>query len=74
MLIERAKVLMLVYSPQKDMSSYMPASANLIDIENSFKDGEGDNEEDGQPEEAEQSGDSDESMSRLLHGAGGRRK
>ena len=73
---ERAKGLMLVYSPQKSGTPMIMATgANLIDIESSFHEGTsrggGDDGRSGveEDDEEERSGDeSDESMSKLLHG------
>ena len=61
---ERAKVLMLVYTPQKANPKAAATSANLIDIEASFQN----NEQEPSSEHEEDSSDSDASMSRLLHG------
>ena len=71
---ERAKVLMLVYSPDKKAT--VATGANLIDIEHSFhENSRGANREEANEEaEFEKVGeeasveDSDESMNRLLHG------
>ena len=69
---ERAKALMLVYTP--DRNTGLAAGANLIDIESGFQDNSCGREEGaaGAPgEEEEEEGseeDSDESMNRLLQG------
>ena len=69
---ERAKVLMLTYSPHKATGfSTLATGANLIDIEDGFSTNcGGDNEADeSAAAEDDQSGcESDESMSHLLHG------
>ena len=68
---ERAKVLMLVYSPEKNTSSYVTTGTNLIDIECSFKENRSEEqaEEQAEFEDAEEEHDDlDDSMQRLLHG------
>ena len=74
---ERAKVLMLTYSPHKNTgANTLATGANLIDIEDGFSTSEGNNcgqsaaaEENGSDAEEDKSeADSDESTSRLLHG------
>ena len=59
---ERAKVLMIEYSPDVQSPRALMGGTNLINIESSFGAAEPSEE---QPEE---DGDSDESMERLLHG------
>ena len=69
---ERSKVLMMVYSPERGPT--MATDANLIDIEDSFRNpsyrGEDREDEQTKEEAAEQSSgdESDESMNRLLQG------
>ena len=79
---ERAKVLMLVYTPEKSSQNLIATGANLIDIESSFHNNgtnaggrhgtgvvdEVDEAEEAEEEQEQSVDDSDESMSRLLHG------
>ena len=64
---ERAKALMLVYSPEPSRPKAIPGGANLIDIEDSFGAEEG-AAPDGEGDEEDRDEDSDESMNRLLYG------
>ena len=68
---ERAKVLMLIHSPQKQALT-VATGTNLIDIESSFRESANNDEAEGdagEEEDQEVTGDeSDESMNRLLHG------
>lgn len=62
---EKAKVLMLVYTPDKPNPNSVATGANLIDIEASFHEDTKNQTSDKTEDSADKS---DESMNRLLHG------